>query len=321
MSAESHSRGRPGSATIAAFAGVVLLGGGNAIAVRQTVQELAPFSSAALRFLAAGLILLAIVLVTRRRLPRGRSLLGAIAYGTIGFAGSFGLVYPALREAPAGTAAVLIALTPLFTFGLAILHGQERFQWQGLLGALVAVTGVSVIFADQVSARVPIGSLVLIVLGAACIAESGIIVKWIPRTDPFATNAVAMLSGGLILLGLSLGTAEQQALPTQTGTWLALGYLVIFGSVALFSLFVFALQRWRASAVSYTTLLMPLVSVTVATVLTNEQITPAFVLGGAIILAGVYVGAFLRIRPGRTSASSLPECLPIDACGQVEQAA
>ena len=300
---------------------MVLLGGGNAIAVRQTVLELAPFSSAALRFLAAGLILLAVVLATGRRLPRGRSLLGGIAYGAVGFAGAFGLVYPGLREAPAGTAAVLIALTPLFTFGLAIAHRQERFQAQGLLGALIALAGVGVIFADQVSAQVPIGSLVLIVLGAACIAESGIIVKWIPRSDPFATNAVAMLSGGLLLLGLSLATGEQQMLPTQPGTWLALGYLVVGGSVALFTLFVFALQRWRASAVSYTTLLMPLVSVTVATVVTHERFSPSFLLGGVIMLAGVYVGAFLRIRPGRTSASSLPECLPIDACQQAQQAA
>jgi hypothetical protein len=63
---------------------------------------------------------------------------------------------------------------------------------------------------------------------------------------------------------------------------------------------------------------MPLVTVSLAAVLTGERITPPFVLGGAVILGGVYVGAFLKIRPLRSSATSLPECLPIDACAEAE---
>jgi drug/metabolite transporter (DMT)-like permease len=305
----------PGVAIIAAFAGVVLFGGANAIAVRQTVQELAPFWSAAIRFMAAGLILAAIVLATRRRFPTGTSLLGAIAYGVVGFAGFYAFLYPGLREAPADAAGVLLALTPLFTFGLAIAHRQERFHLQGLAGALIALAGVGLIFADQVGAHVPIGSLVLIVLGVVCVAESAVIVRWIPRSDPFATNAVAMLSGAILLLGLSVVTGEPRRVPAEGATWVALGYLVFLGSVVLFSLFVFALQRWRASAVSYTTLLMPVVTVALASLLTGEKVSSGFALGGAVILAGVYVGAFLR-RPHRSSASSAPECLPVDASAE-----
>lgn len=316
MTIPAASQSRPGGATVIAFAGVVLFGGANAIAVRQTVLELAPFWSGALRFLAAGLILTAIVLATRRRFPRGRSLIGAMVYGTVGFAGFFGFLYPGLREAPAGTAGVLLALTPLFTFGLAIVHRQERFQVQGLLGALIALAGVGVIFAEQVSAHVPIGSLALIVAGVLCVAESGVIVKLIPRSDPFATNAVAMLTGAVLLFGLSFVTNESKIVPALAVTWIALGYLVVLGSVALFSLFVFALQRWRASAVSYTTLLMPLVTLSLASLLTGEPVSPWFAVGGAVMLLGVYFGAFLKIRPQRSSATSAPECLPIDACAE-----
>ena len=306
----------PGVAIIAAFAGVVLFGGANAIAVRQTVHELAPFWSASIRFMAAGLILAAVVVATRRRFPTGASLLGAIGYGIVGFAGFYAFLYPGLREAPADTAGVLLALTPLFTFVLAIAHRQERFHFRGLAGALIALAGVGLIFADQVGAHVPIGSLVLIVLGVVCVAESAVIVRWIPRSDPFATNAVAMLSGAILLLGLSVLTGEPKRVPAEAATWLALGYLVVFGSVVLFSLFVFALQRWRASAVSYTTLLMPVVTVSLAAILTGEKVSSWFAIGGVVILAGVHVGAFLK-RPQRSSASSAPECLPIDASTEV----
>ena len=305
---------RPDPTTLLAFGGVVLLGGANAIAVKLTVQELAPFWGAAMRFAAAGVLMLILVAITRRPLPRGRSLRGAGLYGVVGFTASYGFAYIGLQDVPAGTAMVLIALTPLFTFGLAIAHGQERFHVQGLFGALIAVVGVGIVFVDQLSADVPLVSLLLVLLAAVAIAESSVIVKSIPRSDPFATNAVAMLTGAALLFVPSLVVGEPWVLPTQTATWVAIGYLVLFGSVAMFALFVFTLQRWTASAVSYVTLLMPLVTVALAAVLTGENITPSFVLGGAVILGGVYVGAFLKGRPTRSSASSLPECLPIDAC-------
>jgi drug/metabolite transporter (DMT)-like permease len=318
----TDSRTAPGAdaTTLAAVAGVVLFGGINAIAVKQTVQELAPFWAAGSRFIAAGLILVLIVVITRRSLPRGRSLAGALAYGLIGFAAPFGLVYPALREAPAGTAALFFALVPLLTFGLAIAHGQERFRVQGLVGGLVAVAGVALVFADQLSADVPAGSLAAFVFGVACIAETGVIVKLIPRSDPFGTNAVAMMTGTAVVLPLSLVTGEPWTLPVQTETWVAAGYLVVFGSVALFALYLFALSRWTASAVSYVDLLFPLVTISAAALLTGERISLSLVIGGAIILAGVYIGAFLKLTRPRPSASSLPECFPVEACAPPEPA-
>ena len=84
----------------------------------------------------------------------------------------------------------------------------------------------------------------------------------------------------------------------------------------LFALFVFTLQRWTASAVSYATLLFPFVGVTVATFVVGEPFSISLVLGGAVALVGVYLGAFAA-RPHRTSATSAPECLPVDACAEV----
>lgn len=308
---------RPDPSTLAAFIGVVLLGGLNAIAVRQTVQEMAPFWGAGLRFVAAGLGMAAIVVVLRRPFPRGRSLAGAMLYGAVGFGASYGFIYPGFRETPAGTGMVLIALTPLLTFGLAIAHRQERFRLQGLLGALIALAGVAIVFAAQLDANVPLASLVLILLGTLCIAETGVIVKLIPRSDPFGTNVVGMLTGAAILLILSFLAGESLVLPNEPSTWAAVGYLVVLGSVVMFALYLYTLARWTASAVSYMTLLLPLVTISAAAVLTGEQVTTAVLVGGAVTLAGVYVGAFLKIRPRRSSASALPECLPIDACPEV----
>jgi drug/metabolite transporter (DMT)-like permease len=305
---------RPDRLTLGAFVAVAVIGGGNAIAVKQSVAELAPFWSAGARFLAAGLLLVGFVLLTSRAFPSGRSLAGAVAYGAIGFAGAFGFMYPALREIPAGTATVFLALVPLLTFGLAVVERQERFRLQGLIGALIAVGGVAIVFADQLSADVPVVSLLFAITATLFIAQSGILLKWIPRSDPFATNAVAMLGAGGVLLGLSLIGAEPLALPATPATWLAMTYIVLAGSVVMFGLYLFAIRRWTASAVSYVTLLMPLVTVPLAAVLLAESITPVFVVGALVVLVGVYVGAFLTVRPRRSSATALPECLPIEEC-------
>jgi drug/metabolite transporter (DMT)-like permease len=308
------STGRPDRVTLLAFAGVVLFGGLNTIAVRQTVLELDPEWGAAVRFLAAGLIFAGLTVARGGRLAGRRSVIGAMAYGLIGFAGAFGLIYPALRTVHAGTAAVVIALSPLVTYVLAVVQRQERFRLGALIGGVIALVGTAIVFIDQLGVAVPLGPLAVVALGMVCLSEAGIIVKWIPRSDPFAINAVAMLSAGVALLLVSSFLGERQVIPTRLETWLAIGYITVFGSVVMFGLYLSGLQRWTASGMSYSTLLLPFVSVTVARLLTGEQFSIAFAFGGVVMLAGVYLGAFGHHRPGRSTATSLPECVPVADC-------
>ncbi len=317
--AERH--GPPDLQAFGAFIAVAVLGGLNAIAVKATVRELDPFWSAGSRFVAAGLLLAAVVLVGRRAFPRGASLRGAVLYGLLGFSASYGLIYPALRDVPAATGMVFISLVPLETFALAILQRQERFRIQGLVGALISLGGVILVVFDQLDSDVPLGSMLLIIAGTLFIAESAIVVKSIPRADPYATNGVAMLSGGAVLLTASLVTGETWHVPSQASTWVALAYLVVLGSIALFGLYLFALRRWTASAVSYTTLLMPLVTLPIAAVLLSEPVTVPFLAGSAVAILGTYVGAFMPTRRGRSTATSAPECLPIEDCPELPTAA
>ena len=179
--------------------------------------------------------------------------------------------------------------------------------------AVIALAGVALIFADQMSAAVPLGSLVLLALGALALAETGIVVKLIPRSDPRATNAVAMPVAVVLLLALSLAVGETWTLPSQPVSWLAFAYIATLGSVVLFTLFVFVLERWPASNVAYSDLLIPLVTIVIATLLTGERLSPAFLVGGAVVLVGVFVGAFLSVPRRERASTTLPECLPVEA--------
>ena len=313
----TEPRSRPDGTTIAAFFAVAVLGGLNGIAVKAQVQELDPFWSAGSRFVAAGVLLVVIVLATRRSFPSGASLRGAALYGALAFCAPFGLIYPALREVPASTAMVFIALVPLETFILAVLLKREAFKLQGLVGAIVSAGGVLLVVSDQLGAAIPLAPMLLVLVGTVFIAISAIALKSIPRADPYGTNAVAMLTGGGSLLVLSLVAGEAWALPSLAATWVASAYLVVLGSIALFGLYLFALRRWTASAVSYTTLLMPLVTLPVAAILFGESITLPFLLGAAVAIIGLYIGAVLPVRPRRSTVTAAPECLPIEDCPEV----
>ena len=200
----------PDRATLIAFAAVVAFGGLNAIAVKATVAELDPLWGAGLRFLVAGLAMAALALIRRRAFPKGRALGGSMLYGIVGFAAAFGFIYTGLRDVQAGAAAVVLALSPLATYALAVAQRQESFYPRAVGGALVALVGVSVVFAEEVSFAAPVGSLALIFAGMVCLSEAGVIVKQIPRSDPFATNVVAMLTAAVARRRSSTRSSDQR---------------------------------------------------------------------------------------------------------------
>jgi len=283
-----------------AFSVVVLIGGTNFVAVRFSNRELAPFWGAALRFAAAALLLFAGVLVRRLPLPRGRGLLGAVIYGALGFGAGYAFAYWGLQRVPAGLAAVILASTPLFTFALAVLHRQEQFRWQPLLGGAIALGGILVMFSRSASAAVPLSSLLAMIATAICAAEASIVIKQFPKSHPITTNAIAMATGAVILFALSVAFREPLLRPNQVTTWIALLYLVLLGSSTAFVLFLFVLKHWAASAVAYQFVLFPVVATVAAAWLEHQRVAPSMAFGGLLVLAGVYAGAVAGAPFART---------------------
>jgi drug/metabolite transporter (DMT)-like permease len=294
-----------GRATLLAFAVLVLVGGTNAVAIRFSNLELPPFWGAGSRYAAAALIFWAIVLVRRIALPKGRALVGALLYGLLGTGASFAFVYWALLRVQASQAIVVLALIPLITLFLAWAHGLEALSWRRVIGALVAIVGIFIVVGAGLGTSVPVLSLLALLAGSVCVAEGSVIVKLFPQGHPVATNAVALTAGSLLLIGLSLVTGEAWILPATTTTWAVFIYLVLFGSVLMFILYLTVLTRWTASATSYSFLLFPVVTVPLAALLAGEVITTTFVIGGALGLFGVWLGA-ISGSPPATAPNAVP---------------
>ncbi len=280
--------------TTGAFALMVLLGGLNALGVRYTVLELPPVWGAALRFSAAAALLAVVMLAMRLPMPRGRALVGVILYGLLNFGVGYVFIYWGFGYVQPGMAQVLLALVPLLTLFFAVLHRLEPFRWRALIGAAIAVAGVAVGFEVQTASDVPPLALLAIVAGAACIAESGVIIKQFPHVHPVTTNVLAMAAGAAMLLALSFLLGETHNLPTRPETWVAVVYMVLVGSIVVFMLFLYIVPRWPISRVSYQFVLLPFITVLASAWLTGEAITLPLVLGGGLVLVGVWVGAISR---------------------------
>lgn len=257
---------------------------------------MAPFWGASIRFAPASLLLFFVVLVRRLPFPRGKALVGAMLFGVLNVAAFFAFIYWGLLQVSAGLGSIVTSLVPLLTFLLAYIQGVETFRWRGALGALLAVGGIVVVFREQISATVPLTSLLALVAAASCAAEAAVVVKLFPKCDPITMNSIAMGIGSVLLLGLSFLSGEPWILPTKATTWYALGYLIFVGSSILFVLYVFVIKRWTASGTSYSFVFFPLVAITLGALLAREPVTTSLILGGALVLIGVYVGVLYQPR-------------------------
>jgi drug/metabolite transporter (DMT)-like permease len=293
----SAQQGQLDGATLTAFAGAVVIGGANFVAVKVTVEELAPLYGAASRFALASLLFFVILVAARVALPRGAALTGAAIYGALGFGIAYALMYYALQGLSVGIASVLMALAPLFALALAALQRLEPLTARGLAGGALAVAGIAVLSARSLGGDVPLRYFLAGIVAPAVVAQSAIVVKRFPRTDPVATNAVGMLVGAALLAAGSVAAGEAWTVPQEAGTWAAAAWLVLAGSVGLFWLFLFVIQRWTASATTYAVPLMPVVAVALAAVLTQETVGVAEAVGAVLVIAGAYVGALRRERP------------------------
>jgi drug/metabolite transporter (DMT)-like permease len=292
-----------------ALLGCAVVAGGNGVGVRFSNQELAPLWGASIRFGCAAVVLFGLVAALRLPLPRGRALVGAVLFGLLNFAGGFGMFYVALLEIQAGLGHILLALVPLIALLLAVAWRQERLAPNAVVAVVIAVSGVAVM--SQAPLRgVPGWALLAGLVSAVSLAQAAVVVRRFPKVHPVTMNGVGMTAATAALLCASAFAGEQWTVPTDTATLVAVGYLILAGSVTVHLLYLVVLRHWEASRSAYVFVLSPFVAVALSAWLDNETVGVALVVGGLLVLLGVYLGALRpadrATRPVTVSGRSSP---------------
>jgi drug/metabolite transporter (DMT)-like permease len=279
----------PDRKTYTAFFLAMVIGGANFIAVSLSNKELPPLFGATLRFALAALIFFVIARVRRIPLAGGRDVVGAMIYGILGIGAGYAFLYYALVRLHAGTVAVIVASVPLFTLAIAVLFSQERFSFNRIAGGILAIAGIVIL--GGFGGDFVLSYFVAAVLGAISIAASSVVAKAFPNVHPLNMNAIGTAAGTVLLAISSLIFGERWMLPREGTTFIVVGWLVIAGSVGLFQLWLFVIKRWTASATAYSATGMPVIAALLGIVILDQPITTEVLVGGALVIVAVYVGA------------------------------
>ena len=136
--------------------------------------------------------------------------------------------------------------------------------------------------------------MLAVVIGAACLAESTVLFKIVPKSQAITTNAAAMAVRAVILFVMSVIWSATAMMPKMPSTWVVVGYLIVFGPIGVFVLALYVLARWMTSATSYSLVRRPIMTVLLGAWPAHETVTLGFLIDGVIVLAGVYIGAVRR---------------------------
>ena len=140
----------------------------------------------------------------------------------------------------------------------------------------------------------PVPSLLAVLGAVLCFAQGTVLAGRYPSVHPVVTNALGMAVGAIILLTLSLLFRQAIVLPEHGETWAAVAYMVVLGSGPVFVLYVVVARLWSSSRAAYGFVVIPLVAIALSVWIDDEPIGAGLVLGGPLVLAGVYVGALRR---------------------------
>lgn len=276
------------------------LGGSAIVATRFAVQETDPLTLVFLRFLGAGLIILAFTLPRYRLSFERRDLPPLVALGALQFS-AFPLLFTlSLQHVSAARGALVLSLQPLLTLFLSTALRREQMTFAKLSGCLLASAGVAVALGERgFSHDDETWKGDLYMFGAAAIGSiyntlSGVFLRKYPAP---AVAALTVPAGALAVFILLLSTGDLSGFGRLSPAgWSAIVYLMTFGGAATFFLWIWALEHTTPSRVSVAVTLNPVSAAFLAAVLLNEPIGWRLAVGLVATILGIAVANWSSLR-------------------------
>ena len=272
---------------VACLAIVYIVWGSTYLAIHFVVDGIPPLISSAIRNFCAGPILLAFLKWRGAPWPTWRQWRNGALIGFMMMGLGNGLVCVAETRVPSGLAALIIAGTPVFAilFAWGLFGVRPRLlEW---LGIALGLAGMGLLNLDLHAAASPAYVAVLFVAGASWAAATVLQ----PRLDlpkgPMSA-AVQMLGGGASLVVMAALHGERLDVATvPLSSWLALAYLVVFGSIVAYTAFVYVIGHSRPALATSYAYVNPVVAVGLGVLFVGEAVSAPMLAGMAVILSGV----------------------------------
>jgi drug/metabolite transporter (DMT)-like permease len=281
-------------AIASAMFALYVIWGSTYLAIRIAIRDdgFPPLYMAALRQLAAGAVLYAIMRLRGAPAPTRAEWRGGFIVGTLLIAGGNGGISLGERSVNSSIAAIVVASMPLWIAVIGLRYGSKPTRRE-LVGLLVGFTGVVVLNAGSSISGDPIAF--------AAVIASPILWAWgsilttrvaLPR-GPMA-SAVEMLCGGAVLVVLGAIFGEHFTGAPSVEPILALVYLTVLGSLVAFSAYGFLLRTVRPAVAASYAYVNPIVAIVLGVLFDNEVISARALVATALTLGGVAIIASRR---------------------------
>jgi drug/metabolite transporter (DMT)-like permease len=308
VAAVSDGTRPPAWKIILAFAIIYLVWGSTFLAIRVGVREVPPFLLAALRFLAAGVILYGWMRARGEPSPTGRQWRSAFLLAVLIFVLDYGLLFWAEQRVPSGIAAVMMATIPVFmALSEIVLLRTQKLTMRLSLALLIGIAGVVVL----TNRSWELGGSPIETAGAAALIVASM--SWslssaLTRILPLPSSKVMssgaqMLAGGVLLSVTAAGMGELRDFHPSTvspGVWFALLYLIVAGSILAFTAYVWLIHHESPTKVGTYAYVNPVVAVVIGYFLGGEALGMRTILGTLFVLISVVV-----ITTGRGKAQTI----------------
>jgi len=281
---------------------VYVVWGSTYLALRWALEGFSPFLMNGLRLLVAGALLYPIARLRGRARPTAREWRDSAFVGAVLFIGGLGLVTVAEDNGVgSGLAASAVAVMPLWAALWSGLFGRwpNRLEW---LGLMVGLAGVALLSREGDFQSSPLGT-VLMVLSPILWAFGSVVSTRLRMPQGLMASAAQMLTGGAALVAAGLLRGERVEEMPGLGPWLAVAYLIVFGSLFAYTAYAYLLAHTRPAVATSYAYVNPVVAVILGVTLGEEVIGGWALVGLPIILAGVAMVGLAQKRRGMPAAS------------------
>lgn len=292
---ESTSTQPSRALVILAFAVIYVVWGSTYLAIRVVVETIPPFLSAGVRFLVAGILLMGFLAARGMRLPDAAQWRHSAVSGLLLSVGGNGLVVWAEQSISSGLAALLVALAPVWFALLDWLRpGGKRPQLKTVVGIVIGFAGVILLVSGRSASDSNSSSLsaaLAVVVAGILWAGGSLFSKYSPNHgSPWMNAAAQMVCGGAGLMVIATALGEPVRVDwaaVSTRSWIALIYLVVFGSWIAFTAYVWLLRVSTPSRVSTYAYVNPVIAVFLGWLVLGETVSGRMAWGALVVLAGV----------------------------------
>ena len=305
---------------ILAFAIVYIVWGSTYFFIQIAVKDFPPFILGALRFIIAGVLMAAWCIFKGENIFAAKGIKHAAISGILMLFCGNGIIIWVEQSMPSAMVAIMVSSAPLWFVLLDKPKWSENLRSKSIIaGMLIGLAGVILLFSEQVSEAlslqgsesVKMSSMVMLVIAAITWSGGSLYSKYKSSEDSIiVTSTWQMIAAGIAFIPGIIIRNEFNGFQWRTVTgdaWMAVIYLVVLGSIAGFSAYVWLLKERPAMQVSTYAYVNPVVAVLLGVFFANEHISSIQIIGLIIILGSVFMINMARYRREKLAERKIAE--------------